>query len=525
VGGVLPRGPKQRPLTAYLVNGGITDPKAILGSGMTIHPVKVAGKHIGDLYVKIGQLHEPPWTTFFEGAAGDLSDVQGASTSAILLTKVNNRLFAVTFGGGHLLLRDGVTDEGFGLKVTLNAVDHNQIRNVDRETLDSATPHSQIQANKGTNITDFGLNIEQDLLRAVTGTPRDQTLGKKLTGKDGLKTTGPFTLATLQDLLARFLAESKKKDYKTHFGWVDHIREVKDPTLRRELDDVLQDRIQQQDLEGIWLAVPERIDWQAVDYFTYTPAATATQHDDIHLHSFLAQLRNPATLIVDAIKARYHVYAYGTSHDDELYRWSVYRCIYAEVTHKNSQYLLNNGRWYNVDKTFRDYIERAFRETPRRAKALLNANTKEKEEDYNERVYKSDKQLYALMDQKNIHFPGSSGGVELCDLYTNKHELIHIKKYGQSSTLSHLFAQGVNSGTLFARDSEFRKLTNAKLPASHKLAQPKLPLGPHTVTYAIISTSAKPLTLPFFSKVTLNNAATTLRGLGYKVTITKIDVA
>jgi uncharacterized protein (TIGR04141 family) len=218
------------------------------------------------------------------------------------------------------------------------------------------------------------------------------------------------------------------------------------------------------------------------------------------------------------------VYAYGSTHENELYRWSVYRCTYAEVPHNNAQYLLNNGKWYNVDKTFRDYIERSFRETPQRAKPLPSAKTKEKEEDYNERVHNSDKQLYALMDQKNIHFSGSRGGVELCDLYTKKHELIHIKKYGQSSTLSHLFAQGVNSGTLFARDAEFRKLTNAKLPGSHKLAQPKQPLGPHTVTYAIISTSGKPLTLPFFSKVTLNNASITLRGLGYKVTLTKIDV-
>jgi len=42
----LPRGPKLQPLTAYLVHGGITDPKAILGSGMTIHPVKVDGKEL-----------------------------------------------------------------------------------------------------------------------------------------------------------------------------------------------------------------------------------------------------------------------------------------------------------------------------------------------------------------------------------------------------------------------------------------------------------------------------------------------
>ena len=81
------------------------------------------------------------------------------------------------------------------------------------------------------------------------------------------------------------------------------------------------------------------------------------------------------------------------------------------------------------------------------------------------------------------------------------------------------------SGTLFARDTGFRKAANKKLPTSHHLADPKQPLGPHTVTYAIISKSAKPLNIPFFSKVTLNNAPATLRGLGYNVQLTKVSVA
>jgi hypothetical protein len=55
--------------------------------------------------------------------------------------------------------------------VTLNAVDHTQIRSVDRETLDSPAPHSQIQARKAASITEFGLDVDQDLLRAVTGIP------------------------------------------------------------------------------------------------------------------------------------------------------------------------------------------------------------------------------------------------------------------------------------------------------------------------------------------------------------------
>ncbi len=123
-----------------------------------------------------------------------------------------------------------------------------------------------------------------------------------------------------------------------------------------------------------------------------------------------------------------------------------------------------------------------------------------------------------------LNFVSHSRGSVHCDLYTNRHELIHVKRYGQSSTLSHHFAQGVVSGTLFARDTGFRKEANKKLPPSHRLADPAKPLGAHTVTYAVISKSQKPLNIPFFSKVTLNNARLTLQGLGYNVQLTKVSV-
>jgi len=89
-------------------------------------------------------------------------------------------------------LQLGVTDERFGLKVTLNAVDHNKITaSIERHST-ALPPHSQTQARVAASITEFGLDIDQDLLRAVTGLPRDQTLGKRLTGQDALHTTGPF---------------------------------------------------------------------------------------------------------------------------------------------------------------------------------------------------------------------------------------------------------------------------------------------------------------------------------------------
>jgi uncharacterized protein (TIGR04141 family) len=518
------RAATQRTLTIYLVNKALTDVQAIVRAGSEHHEVIVNGRRMGDLFVKVGHPHPPPWVSFFSGAVDNLAAVQGMSTSAVLLVRTGGRSFAIAFGFGRSLLHPGVTDDRFGLKVTLNAVDPAQIRSVDRETLDSPAPHSQIQARVAANISEFGLDVDQDLLRAVTGIPRDKTLGKRLTGKDALRTTGPFTLDAIPVLLRRYLAESEKTEYRRQFPWLDHIQEVKNAVLRESLDEIVQEKLRQGEFDRMWLAVPERIEWQNVDGFSYRSAENAAQHPDIHLSTFIDSLREPATITIEAIKSRYRVYA-RSDNGDTIYEWPIYHCLYAEVEHNAKQYLLNSSTWYQVDTAFRDRIENSFRRVPRATCVLPNAEEDEIERQYSRRVAENNG-TYALMDRNLIRYPDPRNPVEFCDLYSTDQEIIHIKPYAGSSTLSHLFAQGVTSGTLFAHDAGFRRAVNEKLPATHRLPHPQQPLAPkaYSVVYTIISGSQRPLTIPFFSKVTLHGAARTLRGIGYNVQITKIGV-
>ena len=518
------RGPVQRTFTIYLVNEGLVDAGAIIRPGTQYRPVNVNGRQVGDLYVKVGAPHPPPWISFFEGAVGDLTDVQGMSTSAIFLIHTGGRRFAISFGFGRLLLQPGATDDHFGLKVTLNAVDHTQIRSIDRETLDSPAPHSQIQARVAASISEFGLDVDQDLLRAVTGIPRDKTLGKRLTGKDALRTTGPFTIEALPALLRRYRAESKKTDYRDHFPWLDHIQEVKNRTLRDALDEALLEKLRRKEFDHMWLAVPERVDWQNIDAFTYRATDTADRYADIHLRTFTDSLRNPANITIEALKHRYRVYA-NTDNGDVTYEWPVYQCLYAELEHQGAQYLLNSSTWYRVDTTFRDRIERSFKRIPKAQCVLPDAQAGEAEREYNQRVANTNG-VYALMDCKLIRYPDPKSPIEFCDLYSTGQEIIHVKPYAGSSTLSHLFAQGVASGTLFAHDAGFRRAVNSKLPTTHQLQHPSQPLAPRTysVVYAIISASQHALTIPFFSKVTLHGAVKTLRSVGYDVRLAKISI-
>ncbi len=207
-------------------------------------------------------------------------------------------------------------------------------------------------------------------------------------------------------------------------------------------------------------------------------------------------------------------------------RWQVYQCLYAEVRQGSDVFLLTGGRWYRVAPGFVQKVDRdvtAIQPTNIALPKFSHAG----EQEFNVDAQRSDPSNIALMDRKNIPYGGGTSQVEFCDLYTRSRVMLHIKRYQGSSVLSHLFAQGVVAGTLFAQDADFRKALNKRLPLPYRLRQPEQ--RPRTekyeIAFGIVSKSKNPLQLPFFSKVNLRHAYNTLSGLGYKVTLTKIEHA
>ena len=104
--------------------------------------------------------------------------------------------------------------------------------------------------------------------------------------------------------------------------------------------------------------------------------------------------------------------------------------------------------------------------------------------------------------------------------------MIHVKKFGGSSVLSHLFSQGAVSGELFVSDGEFRAKLNTALRRGYKVPNPRGTRPTATqyeIVFAIISGSANPLDISFFSKVSLRSTRRRLISYGYKVSKKKIQ--
>jgi uncharacterized protein (TIGR04141 family) len=512
-------------LTIYLIKPGWSRQECLSKLRKTTeHPFTLTDGTQGSVFTDSIPPHSPKWVGLLSKVVTNLPILNSSNSSAVLFLPRGERLFALTFGYGKSLLIPGSWDEDFGLKATLNTIDSTRIKTVDRETLDAIGQHSRIQASREAKIGEFGLDLEQDFLRAVTGVPLDETLGKQLTGKDALNVKLPITLDKLPALLDRYMSEAESTAYKEIFPWMDQIHLVISPAKIAELDAMMIERIRAEDFtKGLWLSVPEIIDWTEVDSFKYSERVSATTYPDVHILEFLSEVGGSKNVTLDLVKKRRHVCAVSQQTGEVFDWWKVYRCLYCEIDEGDETYLLNNGKWYRLGADFRERINEQFTKVPRCEVAFPDFTDKS-EKEFNARMAAELPDRFALLDRKEIKVGGQYDKVEFCDLFDKQKRIIHVKRYaGASAPLSHMFAQAVVSASLLRRDSDFRKkVTEHLTPEFQGLIGEPSP-GEYEVVLAIVSKSKKDLTIPFFSRVNLNNAWIRLQDLGYRVSLAKIQ--
>jgi uncharacterized protein (TIGR04141 family) len=436
------------------------------------------------------------------------------------LVPVYRRWAAVTFGQGRHLLSPDDFEDRFGLKVALNCIDEKRIRSIDKQTFDAIASHTLEQSTQEANAREFGFDIERDMLRAVTGSPRHADYGKRLSGMDSLSAVVQIELNELHDLLDTYHMKFFDDSYRLAFPWVDQIQEVRNEELENSLNEALVEMVRNQQFDRCWLAVPDMLDWSTVNGFRYSTADKRPQYDDIHLSTFLRSLKNPSELSLSSLKQR-RVFCMG--HNDEVIKsWSVFKCLYCELDHGSKSYVLNAGNWYSLEQDFVETINQSFTRVPAYSGSFLDFDD-DNEARYNERLVRNDADTYCLMDRQLTY---RGGPIEFCDIFSKNRELIHVKRYGGSATLSHLFYQGVVSAELFQMDQNYRTEVRQKLPAAFQKFVPEARprSDEYHVIYAIISRAKKTLTMPFFSRVGIRHAVRRLEGLGYRVSLAKIGV-
>lgn len=512
-------------LTIFLLREGVNSADEALRDPRSLKclEIRADAQKLGDLYVQNPRSHPPSWGAFFEGYI-DLAELGRVSTTAaVLLITTQNRMFAVTFGHGRHLLEPGVYEERFGLRVVLNSIDELSLRSIDKKTFDAISTHTRVQSSLEAGAPEFGLDVEQDLLRAVTGRPKSEAYGKRLSGMDSLHAAVNVELSDLQELLDNYLDRFNDDGYRKTFPWVDHIAEVSNQGTVATLDGLLVQGIKTESLPRCWLAVPEIVEWANIKGFRYKSGSREPQHLDLHLSDFLNTIEDKSELTPEVLRRRCATSIDLADHPQR--RWSVYQCLYCEIEYNGDSYLLTSGKWYRVSRDFVKSINNFLRTLPRFS-CPLPEYADASECDYCQRVAAEQPREYALMDRKTIPIGGAYSKIEFCDLYTKSLDIIHVKRYAASSVLSHLFSQGVVSGEAFRSDQAFRKAVNDYLPAAFRIPTPEHTPDPsaYQVVFAVVSDEPADLTLPFFSRVNLKHAAKRLQAYGYRTALAKIQV-
>ncbi len=495
----------------------------------------------------------PDWVDLLEEAFSEIDIPKTIQSNAVLLVKVKHygdQFFAITFGHGRYLLKPGSYDRNYGLKVALNIIydqsgvdpNYNRLRSVDSKTVAANVLQTRKQVDRKADFETFGVDIQRDLLRAITGIPIDSKYwGTRISGRDSFNAFPAIDYNSLGDYCKAINRAYRRDDYQTNFDWIDNLRVVSDPELINTLNEKLINAIQND--EQIELSVPDIVEWDKIDSFRPTFDQESTFRD-VGDRSLLELLDDDLVekLTIKALKNQWKLESLDSS-GEVLGCWPIFRCLSGEIKENNQTFIVSDGEYFCIQEEFKKELDAFIDSISLTNHGLINSVGDKHEGDYNEEAASNSKS-YLLLDKKTVRLSGKTSPIEICDILTDNGAFIHVKRKLGSSSLSHLFAQGSVSADLFLMSEEYRKVTLRMIKGQEEASSIKegdnsyngrfsnfdvngIAPSDYEIVYAIVAKwKGRTLVqaLPFFSKINLRRHYNDLRRMGYKVTMAKIDV-
>lgn len=464
---------------------------------------------------------ETSWADFLvDGLEDEDLTLESGSPSAVLVLRPDDRVFGIPWGtaGRFFFDRDLALDD-FGLKVALNSVAPDKIRSTDSQQIDEASMYRREQASQALSFDEFAFDASRMILQEVTGKPRNRDLARQVTGKSHLRVKTRVEFEDLAEKCAQLLERYQAEDYKEDFPWLDSLSSVNDEERIEELDEVLLEALRERDLADAHMAPPEVVNWAVIDWFVYpNQRAQASHVEEPDLGECLDAIGEGEDLDVDDLN-RKKLRVKWSYNNEPTRDWSIYDTIVFECTANGDNFVLSDGKWFQVETDFVEAVNEEVGELTTSDLPLPSAESGEKEAEYNERAAQASDD-WILMDQRLCKPTQAVSRIEVCDLLTKDQEFVHVKKRRGSQTLSHLFNQGTVSAETFISDESFRQEARENVveldPDVADQIKWDFPQDQDIgVVYAVIGEEekVKPTGLPFFAKVNLTHALRTLTPL------------
>lgn len=482
------------------------------------------------LYYKKSPQHSPKWLPFVQSSFEvDSKDFWNASAYALIILKIKNRYFAIPFGMGSHLIDMAKIEYNFGLRVAINSIPENELKQMNLTTPEAFSQKTTKQAVKYSTPEEMGINKQKDILRGLAGKlTKDHILGKRIEGKDSVRPTKNIeTLEELIDLCTELLKYSLKTDYKDKYPWIDNMAIVSDPVMVDSLFEDLLSALKAQNFEHMYISTPELID----DLFIYEgfifrgnkkkkkeayPFPDMSDWYDDLGEDFVSGMDQ------DQLRKSCKVYL----RDDEKknhFGWPLSRCIAWEAEKNGSKYILSDGDWYKLDNDFHQEVCDFFDERVNKSIGLPDATSDYgSEANYNNSACQSQTNfhLFDLGHNNAKHKTITKAGNEICDVYDYAgNRFIHVKPGKASPNISHLIRQGAFSARILKTDNDERSKFKKYLEEDGCDTDFLDTYNPSdfTITYALILGKTQTRDIPFFSKVSFKDAVeASIEMMGYK---------
>lgn len=465
---------------------------------------------------------KPPWWKAFWGLEKPLKQ---SLKGALVFVRVNDRNFALTFGHTYHNLKPESYEYDFGLITTLNAIDEKKIKSTDVINPEDSRKQ-RIQSPSTRELTYFDIKTDQSIIKKLAGAVSDEYTPyfKNISGANNVRITSKIDAGSIMEVCEKLLALYKDDAYKQKFPDIQKIAPIKDPQVLNKLDDYLLNELNNVRSSDLVLAIPSLDGDIDVERCCFAGSGTTKiQYEEVYIKHYFEYLEERKIEEIDIKTLKKHRIILFDENGTERRTASVFQSLIFECEFNDDTYHLCEGSWYRIEKDFvvalKNYLDIWFEDYSN----LLPCD-KHKEEEYN--LYIANRLTNAAcLDKKNIAPKGQSM-VEPCDIAIidgDTVNLCHIKISTRSSSLSHLFNQGVNSIALVRQNQESRRKLEGLVPESF---HPKIRASKYSVTYGIISkklSEKKSDALPIFSRISLKRAIEHLQTMSVPTRVVLIE--
>lgn len=443
----------------------------------------------------------PVWVENLFGTELQGKNLENKTIQAVYLLEVEvkkdyNRFFAITFGLGRNLLNLEKFEEDFGLITTLNLVNENDLRSLDTNTLGNGAMKHFIQIGHSSNLNDFGIDLEKDLVKNLSGklsSERGVGDAKSISGKQSVLLSSTVNLLQIPDILKELYSYYQSKEYEKRFPGMNNAKLITTNDRIEYLDNRAL-RLFNGDLDeenNIELSFPEFKRDHEVGSFRF--GSSNNLHEELDLKELKADLNSMLKGRLPTIQTLKNIpIQFISDEGGQLGRSSIYKCLSIDLTERDKQYVLNEGKWYSFNLSYVDEVNEFYNCIEIYKGDLSEYRSKEaieeSENKYNERMcLNSDN--FEKLDCRCIN-PFDQSPFEVCDIFDKaKNAFIHVKHNNGSNQISHLIMQGYVSGEQMINKTVREKLLQQQPEMESNIKVFPYDPSSYKIVYAIIDRS------------------------------------